>query len=337
MPDAKDQIIKGADQGKKTYSYDKTHDKNKPADLWFQESQEGLILFTIFYTQACRWSRCFSCNLPSKSSLDHIDYKSLITQIDHLFELPEVKNKAMEIKKFIVSNNGSVLDEETFSSTALMYLIAKVNLNLPNLEVLSLETRAEYADIEEMEFISRALKEGKTPTKLELAIGFESFDERIRNEVFHKGLSLKVFEEFVKRVAPYDFHIKCYFMQKPVPEISDEEAISDIQKAIDYLSGIAEKYNVSINMHLNPTFVAAGTPLEKAFLEGKYAPPKVIDVARAAIHGKGKKISIFLGLYDEGLAVEGGSFLRGDEGNLIERLEEFNKTQDYNVIESVLN
>ena len=44
------------------------------------------------------------------------------------------------MRKIIVSNNGSVLDEVTFSSTALIYLMAKLNLHLPNLAVLTLET-----------------------------------------------------------------------------------------------------------------------------------------------------------------------------------------------------
>ena len=131
----------GADKGNKRYGYDSEHDSGVPADYWFQQSQEGLILFVVFYTQACRWNRCLGCNLPSKMSLSHVDYKAIIGQIDHLFCNPEVVSRAGEIRKLIVSNNGSVLDEATFSSTALMYLLAKVNLTLPNLEVLNLETR----------------------------------------------------------------------------------------------------------------------------------------------------------------------------------------------------
>ena len=48
-----------------------------------------------------------------------------------------------EIRKVIVSNNGSVLDQETFSSTALMYLLARLNQFLPRMEILSMETRPE--------------------------------------------------------------------------------------------------------------------------------------------------------------------------------------------------
>jgi radical SAM enzyme (TIGR01210 family) len=330
------QILFGSKKAGKTYAYDETHDETRLAQMWFQESMEGKILFAVFYTQACRWSRCLGCNLPSLVSSSHVPYSALMAQIDNLFCDPKVVPHLKTISKMIVSNNGSVLDEDTFSSTALMYLIAKINLNLPNLRILAMETRPEYVETAELEFIARALAEGDTPTKLELAIGFEAFDEKIRNDIFDKGLSLEAFEGLVKKVAPYGYHIKCYFMQKPVPGIADSEAVADIQRAIDYLTRISKKYGVAINMHLNPTYVASGTGLETAFLKGDFTPPLLEDVARAVVHGKGKKTTIFIGLSDEGLAVAGGSFLREGSALLVEGLENFNRSQDFTILEKII-
>ena len=47
--------------------------------------------------------------------------------------------------------------------------------------MLTIETRPEHVDFEELEFIARALKESEGETKLEIAIGFEAFDDDIRN------------------------------------------------------------------------------------------------------------------------------------------------------------
>lgn len=329
------QILFGSQKAGKTYAFDEAHDEARPAQMWFQQSDEGLILFIVFYTQACRWSRCLGCNLPSKMSRQHIPYKSIMAQIDHVMADPLVAAKRAFIRKVIVSNNGSVLDEDTFSSTALMYLIAQLNLNMSNLSMLSMESRPEYVDLAELEFIARALAEGDTSTRLEIAVGFEAFDNRIRNDVFDKGLTLAAFEGLVEKMAPYGFHLKCYFMQKPVPEMSDAEAVSDIQNAIDYLSLTSVKHDIQINMHLNPTYVAAGTALEAAFTEGKFTPPRLVDVARAARHAQNKGISLFIGLSDEGLAVEGGSFLRADSRALVEILEDFNRTQDFSILDRV--
>ena len=330
------QIRSGSEKGEKTYTFDEDHNPDQPADFWFQESQEGPVLFIVFYSQACRWSRCLGCNLPALMSASHVPFDRAMNQVDFIIAHPDVQERAKTIRKVIVSNNGSVLDEATFSSTVLMYLLAKLNLTFPGLEVLTLETRAEYVDFAELEFLSRALKEGASETALELAIGFEAFDEKIRNEVFDKGLSLPVFETLVKEVAPYGFRLKTYFMQKPVPGLSDEDAIRDIQMAIGYLADLVDSFKVPINMHLNPTYVARGTLLEKAFNQGEFIPPVLTDVARAALSAKGSNLSLFIGLSDEGLAVPGGSFIRPGDGPLIDTLESFNRSQDFRILEVIL-
>jgi radical SAM enzyme (TIGR01210 family) len=316
----------------KCYSFDNDHDNRRPIDHWFQESGEGLILFTVFYTRACRWSLCTGCNLPSLSSEHQVDYFDVIKQIDHIFQGPDVVAKRAEIRKVIISNNGSILDEDTFPSTALMYLIARINLDLPSLEAVSFESRPEYVDIEELEFLSRATQDRRVPARIELAIGFEAFDDHIRNRVFLKGLTLEGFEDLVEKITHSHFHLKCYFMQKPVVEMTDEDAVEDIRRGIDYLSELTKRHGVPINMHLNPTFVARGTPLEEGFRDGRYSPPRLRDVADAVLHSADKPISVFVGLNDEGLAVEGGSFVRDGEHDVIRELEAFNRSQDYRAL-----
>ena len=117
--------------------------------------------------------------------------------------------------------------------------------------------------------------------------------------------------------------------------MSDVEAVTDIQNAIDYLSQIVKEHNIQVNIHLNPTYAATGTALESAFRDGRYTPPLLEDVAEAARYAKGKSISIFIGLSDEGLAVKGGSFLRPDNQPLVEKLERFNCSHDFNILDEI--
>ena len=109
------------------------------------------------------------------------------------------------------------------------------------------------------------------------------------------------------------------------------------RKSIDYLSAIAKKYKVKINMHLNPTYAAHSTHLGMEFYDGNYTPPFLSDVAEATLHAKGKSLSVFIGLYDEGLAVPGGSFIREGDEELVSKLEEFNRNQDFDFLENVVN
>lgn len=328
------EIAAATRQGGKDYGFGR-QDPRRPAQSWFQASEEGEILFVVFYTQACRWSRCLGCNLPSLMSREHVGFDLLMAQVDHLLAQSDVRARFGSLTKVIVSNNGSVLDEVTFSSTALMYLIARLNQCLPHLRVLTLETRAEYVDAAELEFFARALREGATPTVLELAIGFEAFDDHLRNQRFLKGLTLAQFERLCVLVAVHQFHLKCYFMLKPVPGLTDEAAIEDIQRAIEYLEAMATRHRVRINLHLNPTYVATGTALERSFRNGEYLPPRLRDVARAALPARGTSLKVFLGLSDEGLACPGGSFVRPGDEAVLRDLEAFNRTQDFAFLERV--
>ena len=328
------QILHGTSEGNKTYEFDETHDPNLPAQWWFQESDEGLILFVVFYTQACRWSQCVSCSLPSKCSKQSVSYKSLLNQINFVFNLSEIKKRQRAIRKMIISTNGSVLDEQTFSSMALMYLVIKLNLYFPNLAVLSIETRPEYVDLEELEFLARGIAEGDTPTALELAVGFELFDDHLRNDVLKKGLRKEVFERMVEKMAPHGFRLKCYVMQKPVPGMTSEEAVEDVKKSIDYFHALYLKHEgkIKFNMHLNPTYVAKGTLLESAFLRGDYTPPSLQDVVIAVKHSQGKELTVFVGLDDEGLAVPGGSFVRPGDEEILKKLKTFNERQEHSLL-----
>ena len=53
-----EQIEKGSAAGGKSYKFNEKHNKNLPLATWFQNSDEGLVLFIVFYTQACQWSQC---------------------------------------------------------------------------------------------------------------------------------------------------------------------------------------------------------------------------------------------------------------------------------------
>lgn len=316
----------------KFYSFMEEHNPRLPVDYWFQYPPEGMTLFLVLYTRACRWARCLGCNLSSTESQFDVPFNDIMKQVDHIFDFLLSPEQKESLKKIILSNNGSVLDEATYSTTALLYFVAKMNMNCPNISVLTLETRPEYVDLAELEVLHRALQEGKTPTNLELAIGFEAFDDVIRNDHFQKGLDIETFESMVKKIARYGFKLKCYFMLKPVPGLSEEKAIADIAKGIEYLDSLSQKYTIEINMHLNPTYVAQGTVLETEFKKGNYQPPKLESIQKAVLAAEQKRISLYVGLNDEGLAVPGGSFKWEGDEELLEKLHQFNHTGDFSLL-----
>ncbi len=333
-------VLRATERSRKDYSFDDDHDPTEPVDVFFQESDEGTVLFVVLYTMACRYSRCTFCPLPATSTINYIGYRPLMDQIDRIFERPDVIERAPSVDKIILSNQGSVLDEHTFSSLALLYFVAKALRVMPDLDIMCMETRPEYVDDDELEFLARAMSEGHETT-LEIGIGFEAFDDTLRNGILKKGLVLSAdsphgFENLVRRVAKHNFWLKCYFMLKPDASLTDEAAIADVHNVIDYLSDVSAQHGAHISLHLNPTFAGIGTPLSDAFEEGEFTPPTLRHVAQAALHGEHKGIPIFLGLNDEGLAVPGGSFIRPGEEATVAELERFNRTGDYEILHSLL-
>ena len=63
----------------KSYAFNDSHDPKYPVEHWFQNPPEGLTLFIVFYTLACRWSKCSGCNLPSKMSSKHIYFGHIMS------------------------------------------------------------------------------------------------------------------------------------------------------------------------------------------------------------------------------------------------------------------
>jgi len=322
----------------KLYKFNNEHNQSLVLDYWWQEAPEGKTLFLVLYTKRCKWNRCQGCNLPMLSSEVNVAPENLAKQIDYIFNYIIKKEELAEVKKIIISNNGSIFDNKTFPTPLLNYLFLQLSLKLPNLKKVTLETRPEFCNDYSLELIYQvlnSLKEEDNNIKIEIAIGFEIFDETLRNRTFKKGLSFKLFEAFIDRIKKYNYEVKTYFMVKPIIGMTEEEGKKDIENAINYIVSIKEKTGVKINIHLNPTYAAKNTILEEAFYNGTFTPPQLITVVDLLLKAKENGIEIFAGLFDEGLAVEGGSCLRTKDLHLVPIIEKFNRIQDITLLQEI--
>lgn len=309
-------------------------DKTKPYQIWFQERGE-LALFVVFNTQACRWGKCLCCGFAVTRSKIPVSQNDLMKQIDFIFSLSEVTEKRKEIKRIIVSNNGSVLDEKTFAFGALRYLAEKSKEFFSNLITFSLETRIEYIKREKNNSLYSSLggsRRGSDIT-LEFSVGIEIFNSDLRNRIFKKGLNLADLEKlFWQLNVYYAVKFNLYFMFKPLPNMTNEEAIIDIKNTIDWADKMVRKYSIKISLTVSPTFIARGSKLKQDFRAGKYTPPKIEDLIRTIKYAKGKPVRIFIGIFNDGLVIEKDS--RDDDDKIIiAKIMEFNKTGDFACLE----
>ena len=85
-------------------------------------------------------------------------------------------------------------------------------------------------------------------------------------------------------------------------------------------------------IHLNPTYIADGCRLTNEMIEFGFQPPELSSVIKVVKYASQLGMSIYVGLDDEGIAVEGGTFRSTglDKEKAVKALLDFNHHQDFN-------
>lgn len=296
---------------------------------WAYQTISGLGRFLVLYTKRCQFLKCRGCALPQLGNMEIVSGKDINKQIDQAMIEGLMDFEKQETTELVLSNNGSVFDTATIPTSSLLYFISTALGVFPNLKKLSFESRIEYLEPEVFRLIRETISFERRNIELEVAIGVEVFDEEFRNQQFRKDLDFISLEKIAESLPAYGASIRFYMMYKPLPEMDIVKADSDILEALKYFESLSEQFGVSIIMHLNPTYVAKNTYLEKAFLRGEYTPPDLGNLSFLLSQIRDSSVKIYVGLNDEGLAVDGGSFLKPETEKFRRKLLEFNYTQDF--------
>ena len=253
--------------------------KGRPIVFWFYKNYLGDGLFVVLYTPKCRYKLekggCAGCSLPSLSSTNkNVLREDIINQINYVFDnlSPNEKEKINEI---IMSNNGSILDFKTMDLEALKYFIKKSIDEFPYLKQIVFETRIDdYSDFSKMKDLVDYKNKINPEISYELAIGFEIFDDELRNNYYKKGIKKEILEKNIKNLNNLDINIRIYMMFKAVPDeyMDIKKAIEDINNAAKYFAELNKKYNVNFILHITPTYLSKGTKLYKDYQKGLYTP-----------------------------------------------------------------
>lgn len=307
-------------------------DKTKPLFHWYVDSVHGKELVLALYTRPCRYGRCAFCALPDMSvGGDEVSSADIEQQIDYILSqyTEEQKNTIAKISVYTASSS---LDQECMPTRSLMYLALKVSY-LPSLKIISLETRPEYVEDWELKALQNVL--GKNIT-LEIGIGYETHNLELRNKILEKGLTTKALHRLLKMLAENKATLKAYLMLKPHPSLDEQEGIVEAQNGIQEIYDLGKAYDVPVSVHLNPTYIAEGCRLTNEMLESGFQPPELTSVIKVVEFASHLKVPIYVGLDDEGMAVEGGTFRATgvDKEKTVKALQDYNKHQDFEKMSS---
>jgi archaeosine synthase beta-subunit len=285
----------------------------------------GHRLMIVLAAPGCAWHRqaggCWNCAFPSSlgtgTPVSTDEYRAQLA--DALLRLPADARPPVHVDLYA---SGSYLNPDEVPEEAQQALLARAAAE-PSVTRLTVETRPEYATRERVERLRRAAG-GKL---LEVAIGLETADDRLRDERVHKGFAWADFARAAEALAAAGASLLAYVLLKPL-DTPEAEALEDAVRSAGRVFGLGAALGLPTRVALEPCFVAPGTKLSREFEAGRYRPPwlwsAVEVVERVAPLGE-----VHVGLSDEGL--EPARAARNCErctSRVRAALAEFNRSQD---------
>lgn len=170
----------------------------------------------------------------------------------------------------IIYMAGSFLNEEELPAKAQMQIVDFFIDS--NFRRLAIETRPEYV-IKYQDFLRR-LVERTNGKEIEVYLGLESSDDRIRNKIIKKALTKKQYQEAIAVINKLGAIVNTYILIG-VPGL-DRETI--VQKAIESVAFAWDSGSKVVS--LETYCVQADTPWAKLYRTGELALPSLWDIIK---------------------------------------------------------
>ena len=188
-------------------------------------SLDGAIvnrLIIHLHSSGCGWARntggCTMCGFYAATTTGiPISSNEYLEQVSNV--LAQYDPASFQI--IALYNAGNILNEEEMPFEALEKICYQIS-NYPNIRRVSIESRPEYIDAEKLRIISSILHD----KEIELGIGVETTNEKIRDLCINKPFSNKLLEENINFLLSLGIIPKAYLLLKP-PFITEKEMIND--------------------------------------------------------------------------------------------------------------
>ena len=176
--------------------------------------------------------------------------------------------------------------------------------------------------------------------RLEVGIGLESADDRVRSDLMQKGFSLAAFERAAAVIRDCGAALLAYVFLKP-PGLDEAAARDDAMATARYLSSLSARLRdgahpaFRVTFALQPAFVARGSALEAEWAAGRYQLLNLWTVLEVVLCAA-RLLPVQVGLWDEGLAQ--GRVPSGCDrcsGRLRDALRRFNESADLSLLENL--
>jgi len=233
---------------------DRTKTGEKPEAVWKEFDCIGKkkvrTLVFILRTRGCRWADKVGCTMCGY----HAASVKEVTVEDLRKQLHAVKEKYEDEEYIKIYTSGSFLDTDEIP----LELRKEIFDSFENSRRILVESRPE--------FITEHNLTGIDIDRLEIAIGLETADDRIRERCVRKGFTYNDYLRAAALLKKLDIPLRTYLLLKP-PFLTEREAIIDAVQSIKRIRGVTQTISI------NPVNVQKNTLVERLWKRGNYRPP----------------------------------------------------------------
>ncbi len=315
----------------------KKKNPNMPIATWIQDDvfldkTIGKSLTIILRTVGCRWAYesggCTMCSYLMDSSPIKISAENIINQFEYALNKykEKINPKNYSIKIF---TSGSFLDEFEVPKEAKEYIFKRIDEI--GVREVAVESRPEFINDDNLKIIRNNV--GKT-INIEIGVGIETLNEKIRNVSIHKGVSTEDIKRAIETAKKYNVGIKAYLLIKP-PFITEKDAI------IDSIHSANECIDMGCSrISFCPATVHRGTLLELIWKRNQYRPPFLWSILEILNEVKSQNPNKIIMCDTAGIPSNRGAHNKMNcKCNHIikEVINDFTITQDLSLIDETLN
>ncbi len=258
----------------------RSKDLSRPSASWTTDAKigddTGRATSIVLATVGCSYARgesggCTMCSYLLDGTEKRPTSEQLVLQFASVLSSLSGEGP-LSIKLY---TSGSFLDEDEVSLEARNDILHKIAQDNRITEVV-IESRPEYVTDETMVAIRRILG-GRL---IEIGIGLESSNDRIRSICINKGFTLADFKEALKIASKHDIGVRAYVLLKP-PFLSESSALQDTLKTIQDCSDLGVS-----TVSLNPVNVQKNTLVESLWERGEYRPAWLWTLVEVLMKGR---------------------------------------------------
>lgn len=222
-------------------------------------------------------------------------------------------------------NGGSLLNEREIEAELRGYMLKKI-ASIPHIKRLIIESRAEYITEEILDEIEELLPH----TTVEIGVGVETARDDIRELILNKGVTTEGLVEVGRKFRGRKTQLLAYVLLNP-PFLTETESIEDTISTIEF----AMEIGASI-VSIEAVSIQHLTPVSFLSEAGYYTPPwiwSIFEIVKRTTH---HKLDIRIGGFEFfPIPKEFTSNCSACNEEMINRINEFNRTNDLKVIENL--